>query len=331
MTKAKPKNDMSQWASNIDLEATRALIDELQTQMDGKNWDKLENSPTKYVTNYRRICPKRPDWPNPYQIVPVHYLGAQNRMVICLKEAGLGDCPACQLRWELEAGGDKVAAQGLRTSIRTFLNVVKINQDGTLADDKVFLMGLNQIQFLGKRGVEYDPDEESELPLFYFFEKYGDLSHVETGRDLQIRAKEEKSGDYTMNNLKFQAADPSPFPGTSEMLDEELNDLSKVVAALPATEMVALIEGRATGAMALNSGEVVQQVEGPTTNTPTPAPAAPANRFGGEEAEEATSSSTPQTEESAIEEPSDDPKASKAPPTTDPGAALKRLRDSQGG
>ncbi len=326
MTKAKSKNDMSQWASNIDLEATRALIDELQTQMDGKNWDKLENSPTKYVANYRRICPKRPDWQNPWQIVPVHYLGANNRMTVCLKEAGLGDCPACQLRWELESGGDKGAAQGLRASIRTFLNVVKINQDGTLADDKVLLMGLNQLQFLGKRGVEYDPDEESELPLFYFFEKYGDLSHVETGRDLLIKAKEEKSGDYTMLDLKFQAEAPSPFPGTSEMLEEGLNNLPEVVPPLSATEMTALIEGRATGAMALNAGAVVQQVEGPADNT-TPAPAAPANRFGGEEEE----AETPQTEETPAEEPSDDPKASKAPPTTDPGAALKRLRDSQGG
>lgn len=324
---AKTKNDLSGWASDIDLEATRTLIAELQTE--GKNWDKIDNSKTKYVTNYRRICPKRPEWQNPYQIVPVHYLGANNRMTVCLKESGLGDCPACQLRWELEAGKDKAGAQGLRASIRTFINVIHINEDGTLADEKVYLLGLNQIQFLGKRGVEYDPDEEGDLPLFYFFEKYGDLSHVETGRDLIIRAKEEKQGDYTMLNMKFGVADATPFQGTGELLSEGLNDLSEVVAVLPATEMLALIEGRATGALALTPGSAT--IATPQVAAPA---AAPVSRFGGNEEAETTPvvEETPEepapVTEATVEEPTD-PKAAKAPPTTDPGEALKRLRNSQ--
>lgn len=320
---AKATNGLNAWASDIDLEATRQLLAELQVE--GKPWDKLESDPKKYVTNYRRICPKRLEWQNPYQIIPVHYLGPNSRMVVCLKEAGLGDCPACQLRWTLQEGKDEDAARQLRPAIRTFLNVVRINQDGSLAEEKVFLMGLNQIQFLGKRGVEYDPDEESDLPLFYFFEKYGDLSHVETGRDLAIKAKEEKSGDYDVLTLKFSVADASPFPGTGELLEEGLNDLTTVAAVTQPNEMMALIEGRATGALVLGAGA---PVDTPTTQAVTPAPQ---NRFGGDTPEEEPAEEPKAPAAKPEEEPApEDAKASKAPPKTDPTAALERLRKSKG-
>jgi hypothetical protein len=316
----KPKNDLSGWASDIDTEATRALISELQTS--GMPWDKLDSDPKKYVTNYRRICPKRPEWPNPYQIVPVHYLGPNNRMVVCPKEAGMGECPVCQLRWQLQEGGDEQGARKLRASIRTFLNVVRIDQDGNLAEEGVFLMGLNQLQFLGKRDTAYDPDEESELPLFYFFEKYGDLSHVETGRDLLIKAKQDKQGEYDVLAMKFSVADPSPFPGTGELLEEGLTDLPTVAAVVEPSEMIGILEGRATGAMMLPAAT-------PGASAQIAAPAATKSRFGGaeEEGEEAT------PEEETAEEPEEtpeNPRASKAPPKTDPKEALERLRATQG-
>ncbi len=332
MVKAKTP-DMSQWASNMDLDATRALIDELQTE--GKPWDKIESSPKKYVTNFRRICPKRPEWQNPYQIVPVHYLGPSNRMTVCLKDAGLGNCPACTLRWQLQDGGDEQAARKLRPSIRTFLNVVRINEDGSLAEEKVFLMGLNQLQFLGKRGVEYDPEEEDELPLFYFFEKYGDLSHVETGRDLLIKAKDDKQGDFEMVKMKFSAADPSPFPGTGELLEGGLIDLPAVVAVNDEAEMVAMIEGRATGALMLGSGTPAAATALPEATTVAEAPK---SRFGGEE-EDTEEEETPAEAEAPVEpaeesseestETPSNPRAAKKPPETDPKAALARLRGSK--
>lgn len=309
-------SDLSNWASEINLEATRDLLAELQRE--GKPWDTLASSPQKYIVNYRRICPKRPEWPNPYHIVPVHYLGPNNRMAVCLKEAGLGDCPACHLRWQLQDGGDEKAASQLRPSIRTFLNVVRINQDGSLAEEKVYLLGLNQLQFLGKRGVEYDPDEESALPLYYFFEKYGDLSHVHHGRDVLIKAKQEKQGDYDVLSLKFSVAGTSPFPGTSELLEEGLVDLPAVVEAIEPSDMVALIEGRATGPLVLNTGAPVAQLA-----------TAPTNRFGAtdeEEEEEEEKTTQPEEEETQPEE--EEKTKPKAPPKTDPTAALDRLRKS---
>ena len=310
---AKAKNDMSKWASDIDTEATRTLISELQTE--GKPYDKLEVGEKKYITNYRRICPKRPDWQNPYQVVPVHYLGPNNRQVVCLKEAGIGECPACTLRWELEGGGDKKAGQGLRPSIRTFLNVVKIDADGNLAEEKVFLLGLNQLQFLGKRGEQYDEDEEGDLPLFYFFEKYGDISHVETGRDLVLKAKKGKSGDFDVTVMKFAVADPSPFPGSSDLLEEGLINLPEAVSVVQPTEMMSIIEGRASGAMQIETPEETPRIE------------APKSRFGGADAEE--EEQAPAAEEP--EEAPEDARASKTPPKTDPKAALARLHEQANG
>jgi hypothetical protein len=326
----KTASDMSQWASEINTDATKALIEELQTE--GKPWDKLESSPKKYVTNYRRICPKRPEWENPYQIVPVHYLGPNSRMVVCLKETGLGECPACQLRWELQNGGDEQGARGLRPAIRTFLNVVHINQDGTLADEKVYLMGLNQLQFLGKRATEYDLEEESELPLFYFFEKYGDLSHVETGRDLSIKAKQDKQGDYDVILMKFSAAPPSPFPGTGELLEEGLINLPEVVTISEPEEMLSIIQGRATGALMLPAGTTSPSapVAGGEEAGAAPSAAPPKSRFGGDEEEEEAAAEETSAEEPAAaseeEKKEENPRAPKTPPKTDPAEAIKRLR-----
>jgi hypothetical protein len=87
--------------------------------------------------------------------------------------------------------------------------------------------------------------------------------------------------------------------------------------------MVALIDGRATGALMLPAatpGNAASQVE---------APAADKSRFGGtEEEEEETEEETP-AEEPAAEETPDNPRAAKAPPQTDPKAAIARLRATQ--
>ncbi len=310
----KTKSDLSMWESDINLDATQELIDKLQTE--GKPWDELKVGAGKYIVNYRRVCPKRPEWQNPYQITPVHYLGPHKRLVLCRKESGQGECPACQLRWELHEADAKTEANMLRVSIRTFLNVVRIDKNGELEDDKVYLLGLNQLQFIGKRGVEYDPDEESELPLYGFFKKYGDLSHAAHGRDLLIKAKEDKSGDFDTTSLKFSVAEPSPFPGTSELLTEGLVDITDVAALISAEEMMETIEGRSTGSVSvvIPAGEAVPQIAAPTPE--------PASRFGGEGEEEDPPKSTEEEEET-------DARASSSPPKADPTAALKRLRASQ--
>ncbi len=332
----KAKGDLSRWDTPINTESTRKLISELATSSK-KPWFEPEVGKDKYVSNYLRVCPKHPDWENPWNIIPVHYLGSGNstRMVVCVKEANLGgECPACIIRWDLHEGGDEEGSRALRVSIRSFLNVVKIDSNGQLTtnehgevDDTIYILSLNQMQFLGKRQVQYDLDEESELPLFFFFEKYGDISSVTHGRDLVVKCKKDKSGDYDTTAMKFAVADePSPFPGTFEMLEGEgFNDLLTVVQHAGAEEVMQIIEGRASGASVLPA---------PASAPQLPAPGV--SRFGGgEEEEEPTPEATPEPEpagegeEPPAEETVDNPRASRAAPQTNQQEAIARLREAQ--
>ncbi len=338
MAKAKSKavGDLSRWDTPINPEATKQLIAELAVSSK-KPWFEPEVGKDKYVSNFLRVCPKRPEWENPWNIVPVHYLGSgtSTRMVVCVKEANLGgECPACLIRWDLHEGGDEQGARGLRVSIRSFLNVLKIDANGQLTvkedgelDDTIYILSLNQMQFLGKRQVTYDLDEESELPLFFFFEKYGDISNVARGRDLLIKCKKDKSGDYDTTAMKFSVADEeSPFPGTFEMLEGEgLNDLQQVVQLATADEVLSIIEGRSP--TALPAAAPVPQIT---------APAAGASRFGGddEEEEEKTPTAEPASEEEKpggepAEEKPENPRASHSAPQTNQQEAIARLRAAQ--
>lgn len=303
------------WASEFDYAGVRTLIGELRTE--GKPWDKLESDPKKWISNFRRICPKRPEWQYPFQIVPVHYLGPNNRMVVCVEQARLGECPACRLRWALQSGGDERGARELRPSVRTFLNVVRIDQEGKLTEDKVFLLGLNQLQFMGRQGDEFDLDEEGDLPLWYFFEKYGDLSHIETGRDLEIRCKQTKMGDYDVLAMKFSVADASPFPGSTELLEQGLIDLPAVVPVLEPSEVVAVIEGRESGGLLLAAPGASAITGVPIADAP---PVEKSNRFAHHEDEETG------VEETEEEQPADARAPQGQPPKTDVAAAVERLQ-----
>lgn len=340
--KAAPKavGDLSRWDTPIDTGATRKLIAELAVSSK-KPWFEPEEGTDKYVSNYLRVCPKRPDWENPWNIVPVHYLGGgkSTRMVVCVKEANLGgECPACLIRWDLHEGGDEEGARGLRVSIRSFLNVIKIDSNGQLTankdgevDETIYILSLNQMQFLGKRQVQYDLDEEPDLPLFFFFEKYGDISSVSHGRDLVIRCKQDKSGDYKTTAMKFAVAgEESPFPGTFEMLEGEgFNDLQQVVQLASAEEVMQIIEGRSP--TALPAAAPVPQIA---------APAGGESRFGGSSDDEETPTPAPeatptaeQEEEGAgapaEEEAPANPRASRAAPKSNQQAAIERLREAQ--
>ncbi len=127
-----PTNDLSEWESDIDVQATQELIDQLQDE--GKPWFKFDIGKGKYVANYLRICPKRPEWQNPYQVTPVHYLGPNRRMVVCLKESGLAtSCPACDLRWELH---EAEAVEEARSPLgEALLDIKEVSLQGSQVPD----------------------------------------------------------------------------------------------------------------------------------------------------------------------------------------------------
>ncbi|KKL99337.1 hypothetical protein LCGC14_1815390, partial [marine sediment metagenome] len=115
--------------------------------------------------------------------------------------------------------------------------------------------------------------------------------------------------------MKFKVSEPSPFPGSSDLLDEELIDLMSVAPALEPSEMMALIEGRASGAVSLSAA-----VETPALAAS--AEEAPRSRWGDDDDDDddagaATVPVEPVTEEGKTEV--------KSPPQTNPKAAMERL------
>lgn len=232
----------------FDLEGLEELVKAVTSG--GISWDSLESDPRRYVPNYRRVCPKRPDWKYPFQVVPVHFAGPSNRMIGCPREAGMGECPLCNLGFGMIKQGMKDEGKEILPNTRVFMNVVRLNENGELAENKVFLLSMNQTSFFGSPTGESEDDEV----LVALFREYGDLAHIEYGRNLEIRAKQVKRGRYEFNKLKYSVTDPVPFPGDDELL-EQLYDLPTVVPFVEPQEMVNIFEGRSFGFSMLAPGQ----------------------------------------------------------------------------
>lgn len=281
------------WASTFDPEKVKEAMEQMQRS--GANFDKLETG-SKYTDNYRRIAPKRPEWEFPFVIAPAHFrVGIGNRTLGCLREAKIGECPLCQYGFQLNDEGDKKAASAILPNWSIYTNVVTLDQAGEMDESKgIRILRFNQTQW----DLVWDE-----------FEQHGDLSHIETGRNLRIRAKEEKKGDFTFNVLKISVSEPSPFPGTTKMLDEQLNDLASIVEFVDADEMLSIMEGQSAGA--LPSGTVSRALPGP-------APVVEVKPGGfADEVEEDETPPDPEQEEEEVEEAT--------PPKVDSAAAISRL------
>jgi hypothetical protein len=302
-----------QQGSTVDLDKARAQLEEMTSQKVRR--DKLATDSVRYVPNYRRIAPQVGQMSDWYQIVSTHFgVGPGNRSIVCLKEMKLGDsCPVCDFGWEIYHQGDKHAAGQILPSWRIYCNVVKLNQDGTVADENPYVLSLNQTQFASLT------DE---------FERYGDLTHLETGRNIEISAKEQKRGEFKFNELKFRISDPVAFPGDSGILANAY-DLTEITPVVTPEEMVAMLTGDVSGpALAAGPGsfgllpspaaetEELVQVEQQAQEA---APTVPAGGFGEDNA-------APEAQVEAQPAPTDS-KASGPPPQTDPSAALARLKE----
>ena len=241
---AKTKTTERKWreGSPSDQGRARELLDAMKSG--GVRYDKLETSRTKFVSNFRRICPPTGSMEDWYQIVPVHFgIGPNKRSVICLRLTQISDfCPACTLGFEFLEQGDKKRGSSILPSWRIYINVMKLNQDGTLEDDKPYVLTINQTQF------ENLLDE---------FKDNGDMTHIETGRNVNFKAKEIEKGGFKFNELKFKVTDEVLFPGDVSTLDE-LEDVTEIVPVVDAAEMVALLEGGVSNT-ALPSGDPMGQ------------------------------------------------------------------------
>lgn len=320
MTKPNPAQEA------FDLESFEELARTVTSS--GISWDNLESDPKRYISNYRRICPKKPDWKYPFQVVYVHYAGPSNRMIGCPREMGMGECPLCNHGFSLIRSGAKDEGKDILPSLRVFMNVVRLRENGELADDKVFLLGMNLTSFFGSPTGE---SEEDEI-LSDLFREYGDIAHIEYGRNLEIRAKQVKRGRFEFNKLKYAVTDPVPFPGDEALL-EQIYDLPGVVPFLDPNEMVDIFEGRSFGAL-LTSAAPIASLPAPTS--PRDAVVIlPPNKGGfarrDEEEEVGEDEPAESNEEETVEEPQDRRAtarsgSTKAVPKTNPSTAAARLR-----
>ncbi len=313
----KAKTTENPWASDFNIKGLTAIREEVQSQ--GVARDTFDSDGKTYTSNFRRICPKRPDWEYPFQVIPVHFgVGPTNRTLGCPRVAKTGDCPLCTLGFDLIRGGDKEGGKDMLSKIRIYLNVVHVKGDGSLADEKVFLLSLNQTQFFG--GQESDEDEI----LADIFEQVGDISHIETGRNIDFRAKLVKRGRFEFNRVKYAVvADATPFPGSLELL-ETIHDLPNVVTFVDAAEMVNIYEGKALSPSLLAPGTTHEALPAPAETelevkaTVVKAEPVPAGGFN-------TQVEEPEEEEVSADKP-EEAKVTATPPQTDPQEAISRLR-----
>jgi len=203
----------------------------------GPRFFKLRGGETKYLPNFIRILPPHENMVHPetgkhtwYWPVAVHFNvgppGAQ-RTIACLKKMEIGDCPVCQLSYRLRNAGNKDEADRLRPTWNSYANVVKLDDEGELVDELVYVMAI-------RPKVLRALDDE--------FEHAGDLTHMETGRNVLIRRlREDLHSEY-----KITVTDPCPFPGKEEILETRY-DLTELVTFMSEGEVEALIEGRGTG------------------------------------------------------------------------------------
>ncbi len=302
---AKTKTTERKWreGSPVDQDRARNLLDAMKS--DGVRYDKLETSKTGFVSNFRRICPPTGSMEDWYQIVPVHFgVGPNKRRVICLRLTQISDfCPACTLGFEFLEKGEKKRGSEILPSWRIYINVMKLNKDGTLADDKPYVLTINQTQF------------ESLLDEF---KDSGDLTHIETGRNVNFKAKEIKKGEFIFNELKFKVTDEVVFPGDVNVLDA-LEDVTEIVSVVDAAEMVALLEGGVSNT-ALTSGDPMGQdskVQEEKTEVVS-------GGFGDEEELDVAETKAEVVTEEELEAPQTANKS--VTPTTDPTTAIDRLR-----
>lgn len=267
---------MGKWERELDLSGMKEQVDEMMERTPGAAFDKLESGKKGYQDNFRRICPPQDDEEYPWRIVPVHFgVGPNRRNLVCPRLAKIApECPVCSYGFSLMESGDKKAGQSILPSWRVYLNVVKLNEDGELDDDQVYVLSLNQTQFKGS-----DESDEDEF-LMAFFEQYGDLSHVKKGRNVNFKAKEVTRGDYVFNRFKIDVTDECEFPGDLDIL-EDMNDLGAITPLVDNEEMVKIFQGTTTALADPFEGEGVVLLEGQVEDEDAPQVASNGKKKGG--------------------------------------------------
>lgn len=301
------------WQQGSNTEGTEELLD---AQRRGEvKYLKMDGGETKFKYTYLRLAPQHVNMERWFACYPQHFGLGPNRQVIgCARLLQEDECPACEWGFSLLDQKRDKEGKDILPSWRYYVNVIVLNQDGTPRVEEEGATPHIVIWSMGRRAFDL---------LKAQFDKYGDITHIETGRNLEVGRKG-KGGQDTSYIIE-SAPEASPFPANLEVLDG-VYDVTRIIKFIEAPAMQRLLAGGSVNTedplgqqKALPAP--VESGTAPTTAAPTvvESTVVPAGGFARSEEEEGEGQGP--TPNPSAQASSDAPA-----PTTDPSAALARLK-----
>lgn len=191
-----------------------AAAREARDRMDATLWWKPQSGDgNRWGDNFIRILPAHTNMEgNFYFGIPMHFgVGPNNAIVPCPRQGHGEPCPICVEGFALRDAGKEEEGNRMLPNWAGYMNVVVLGQDGEPEgkDPKVRVYSANRAVL----------DELLDI----IEQKYGDITSLETGHNINIRRKGEKF------KTKYQVAaatEPSAFDHAE--LVESLHDLGKI-------------------------------------------------------------------------------------------------------
>lgn len=208
---------------------------EAREQMDESLWWKPEaGEGNRWKSNIIRILPPHTNMEGKFYFgVPIHFkIGPGSATVPCPRKAFQLPCPICAKGFELMNKGLKDDAREFLPSWQAYMNVIPLDENGEPQgrDPKVRVLSASRKVL----------DEILDI----METKYGDVTDLEEGRNINIR-KRVRGGDK-MTGTDYQvsaAAEPSAFDHPE--LVEGLQDLGRISPFRSAEILAGLLEGGA--------------------------------------------------------------------------------------
>lgn len=210
-----------------DIAASR----EAREQMDETLWWKPESGEgNRWKDNFIRILPPHINMEGKFYLgLPLHFdIGPTKAVVPCPRKGLQSPCPLCAEGFRLRDDGKEQEGNDLLPSWQGYMNVVLLDDSGAPAgkDPKVRVLSASRAIL----------DELLDM----MEQKLGDITHLETGHNINIRRKGEKF------KTKYQvgaATDSSAFDYPE--LVAGLHDLTKISPYRPFEVLAGLLEGEA--------------------------------------------------------------------------------------
>jgi hypothetical protein len=203
----------------------------MREEMDDTSWFTAESGKGKnWGTNYVRVLPPHIKMEGLfYWSVPIHFkVGPGQQNLPCPRRAKLGGCPICARGFELRLDGQEDEFRALMPSFQAYMNVVKLDKDGTPAEDPPRVRTWS----VSKRVLDMLLDE---------FEEAGDFTDLEEGRNIEVKRR----GQGFDTEYRIRMAEPSKV--TYLGVVEEMRDLQTVSPFVDGETLLKALDAPAAG------------------------------------------------------------------------------------